>query len=302
MSNKQHLSGVQAGQTYWNDSKHQNLMLWSDQEDRLNDSKLVSVYDSQTEKYHKAFEVFLKHTDQKVNAKKQIDKLVKQIPNRRVFIDAGAGNGQVTSWYSGKFEETKFNKTIAIEPNTSLCDELRLTCPSCEVLPQKILQAQPEALGDFILCSHVFYYIQRDKWLPNLQKLVSWLSDEGLLVVILQNQETDCMQMIAHFFGERYNISELKEQFCDHSSNDYQSDIELVEAHVTTEDFDSAYIIAEFLNSIPIPEPPPLRRDLEQYIRKEFRHPDGGYRFSCHQDFLLIRKALLGKVKTFQRS
>ncbi len=291
MSNKQHLSGVQAGQTYWNDWKRRNLRHWSDQEDSLNDSKWVSVYDSQTEKYHKAFEVFLKHTDQKVNAKKRLDQLVKQIPNRRVLIDAGAGNGQVTSWYSGKFEETKFNQTLAIEPNASLRDELRLTCPSCEVLPQKILEAKPKVLGDLILCSHVFYYIERDEWLANLQKLVSWLSDEGLLVVILQNHETDCMQMIAHFFGEGYNLSELKEKFDSQSSNDYQSDIELVEAHVTTEDFATAYVIAEFmLNLIPIPEPSPLRRELEQYVRKEFRYLDGGYRFSCHQDFLLIRK------------
>ncbi len=292
MDNKQHPSAVQASQTYSNNWKRRNLLLWSDQEDSLNDSKLVSVYDSETEKYHQAFEVFLQHTDQKVNAKKRLDQLVKQIPHRQVFIDAGAGNGQVTSWYAGMWEETKFNKTIAIEPNISLCEELRLTCPDCEVLPEKIWSAKPKALGDLILCSHVFYYIKRHEWLPNLQKLVSWLSDEGLLVIILQNPQTDCMQMLEHFFGQRYNLWELKEQFCAQSSNDYQLDIDLVEARITTEDFDSAYLIAEFmLNLIPIPSPPPLRRELEQYVRKQFSYLDRGYRFSCHQDFLLLRKA-----------
>jgi hypothetical protein len=63
----------------------------------------------------------------------------------------------------------------------------------------------------------------------------------------------------------------------------------MVEAHVRTDSFEAAYVIAEFcLNALPLPHPPP-RAELEQYIRTHFQS-NGSYRFSCHQDFLRIRR------------
>jgi hypothetical protein len=51
-----------------------------------------------------------------------------------------------------------------------------------------------------------------------------------------------------------------------------------------------AYVIAEFmLNVLPLANPP-RRTDLEAYIRSHFQDPQHGYRFSCSQDFLQIRR------------
>src|SRR5271170_6340770 len=93
------------------------------------DVATVGVYDSQSVAYHHAFQVFLDHTDQKVNARRWLDDLVRALPMRRVFVDAGAGNGQVTSWFMDRFE-----RTIAIEPSPSLSAELRRVCPGATVL------------------------------------------------------------------------------------------------------------------------------------------------------------------------
>jgi len=138
----------------------------------------ITVYGSQSEAYHRAFKVFLDHTDQKANARAWLQDLVRSLLSRRVFIDAGAGNGQVTAWFVPSFE-----RTIAIEPNDSLRDELRRACPSAEVIAEPILEAKPSATADLVLCSHVFYYIERAEWMATLDRLASWLAPGGILVL-----------------------------------------------------------------------------------------------------------------------
>ena len=250
----------------------------------MSSANLVNVYDSQTAAYHRAFQVFLDHTDQKDTAREHLNRLVQGLPSRRVFIDAGAGNGKVTTWFIDQFQQT-----IAIEPNASLCEELRDTCPSASVHQEMILAAQPAAKGDLVLCSHVFYYLERADWVRHLERLVSWVSPEGVLAVIMQNHETDCMQLLEHFFGQRFSLSELATIFRDAWGDRYRIDVETVPARVATTDFAVAYTIAEFmLNLLPMPHPF-ARRALEEYVRRHFTTSTGSFRFSCDQDFLQIR-------------
>ncbi len=245
----------------------------------------VSVYDSQSNEYHQAFQVFLDHTDQKVKAQEWLNKLVETLPSRRVFIDVGAGNGKVTSWFTGSFE-----RTIATEPNESLRGELKKHCPQIEVLAEKILETTMTARGDFILCSHVFYYIDGSEWLATLDRIASWLSTEGILVLALQRHETDCMEMVEHFFGRRFDLSSLARTFQSKMGDRYEVAVDTVPARIVTSDFDSAYTIAEFmLNLLPMVDPPD-RSDLEDYVRKHFASSGGKFRFSCDQDFLQIRR------------
>jgi SAM-dependent methyltransferase len=250
----------------------------------MNDSAFVNVYDSQSAAYQQAFQVFLDHTDQKAKAREWLDHLVQGLPSRNLFVDAGAGNGKVTAWFVDQFR-----RTVAIEPNPYLCEELRHTCSTAEVLPETILAAQPPTSADLVLCSHVFYYIPGAEWMLHLEKLASWVGSGGVLVVVLQNHRTDCMRMLDHFFGHRFDLSELAGRFQAKKGDQYTVDLETVPAHVGTADLDAAYTVAEFmLNLLPIPHPP-ARSDLEDYVRKHLADPAGGFRFSCDQDFLQIR-------------
>jgi hypothetical protein len=248
------------------------------------DATRVQVYDSQSDAYHDAFQIFLDHTDQKVNARRWLDGLVQSLPARRVYVDAGAGNGQVTAWFIDAFE-----RTIAIEPSPSLSADLRRNCPTAEVLPVKILEARPAAPADLILCSHVLYYIQQGEWLPTVARMASWLAPGGTLAIVLQNHETDCMRMLQAFHGQRFDLSLLAQEFDRKHGQRYKVERQVVPAHVTTPDLATAYIIAEFmLNLLPMPNPP-ARTALEDHVRKHFVGPEGSFRFSCHQDFLVIR-------------
>ncbi len=71
------------------------------------------------------------------------------LPARKVFIDAGAGRGEVTKAFSPTFD-----RTIAIEPNAHLLAQLQRAIPQADAIGTSILDASPEAQGDFVLCSH----------------------------------------------------------------------------------------------------------------------------------------------------
>ena len=248
-------------------------------------AETIAVYDSRSRDYHDAFQVFLDHTDQKLNAQKWLGDLIDGLPSRRVFIDAGAGNGKVTAWFT-----ERFGRTIAIEPNASLRHDLERACPTAELIPEQILNAKIGTTGDLILCSHVFYYIDPSRWIPNLARLASWLAPGGVLVVVVQNHDTDCMQMLDHFLGRRFLVSSLARQFQEERRSSHDLRIDTSPAQIETPDFPSAYVIAEFmLNLLPIPHPPP-QRALEDYVRAHFERSNGSFRFSCDQDFIQIRK------------
>lgn len=260
-------------------------------------TETIAVFDSQGDAYRESFQTFLAHTDQKEQARRWLSRLVESLPARRVFIDAGAGNGKMTAWFADRFQ-----RTIAIEPNPHLRRELVETCPAAEPLSEGILAARPAAAADFVLCSHVFYYIDRGAWLETLGVLASWLAPQGALVVALQNHDSDCMRMIDHFFGRRFDLSQLAAEFRDARGAAYRVDLQTAPASIVAPDFDTAETIAEFmLNLLPLKGgepgdprpgllPAPAREDAAAYIRQHFADGAGGYRFSCDQDFLLVRR------------
>ena len=248
-------------------------------------AETIGVYNSQSREYHQAFQVFLDHTDQKLKAQQCLSNLIDHLPSRRVFIDAGAGNGKVTAWFTERFD-----RTIAIESNASLRRDLKRACPTADLISEQILNAKIGTAGDLILCSHVFYYIHASEWMRTLERLASWLTPGGLLVLVVQNHNTDCMHMLDHFLGQRFVVSSLAWQFQEERGSDYDVRIDTSPAQIETPDFPSAYVIAEFmLNLLPIPDPPP-QRALEEYVRAHFELPNGSFRFSCDQDFIQIRK------------
>ena len=251
----------------------------------MTQSENVRIFDSQGEEYKRAFQVFLDSTDQKRNANRFLRRLVDDLPARKVFIDAGAGTGEVTKSFAPFFD-----RTIAIEPNAHLFAQLQGAIPQAEAVGTSILEARPKVQGDFVLCSHTLYYIPANEWLAHLERLVDWMSPTGLTVIVLQNRRTDCMTMLDHFFGHRFDLSGLADAFRTKHGDRYDVRMTLDQAHVETKEHRAACTVAEFmLNLLPITRPP-TRRDLEAYVTTHFRTVDGIYRLSVHQDFLEIRK------------
>lgn len=247
-------------------------------------SDAVQVFDSHGESYKQAFQIFLNHTDQKRNAKRMIQQVVDGMSIRDVFIDAGAGNGEVTRAFADAFE-----RTIAIEPNLYLLSQLQQAIPKAEAIGQPILTAKPPAKGDLVLCSHILYYLPAEEWLAHVERLVSWMSPTGVTLIILQNRETGCMNMVHHFLDYRFELRQVAELFQHKHGDRYDMMTTLDPAHVDTPDLASAYAVAEFmLNLLPMARPP-KRQEVETYIKTHFSTVNGTYRMPVHQDFLQIR-------------
>ncbi|MDR4485692.1 MAG: class I SAM-dependent methyltransferase [Nitrospirales bacterium] len=244
----------------------------------------IRIFDSQGEAYKQAFQIFLNHTDQKQNAKRWLQQIVDDLPVRQVFIDAGAGNGEVTRAFAPAFD-----RTIAIEPNTYLLSQLRQALPTAEAIGEPILSAKPSTLGDLVLSSHTFYYIPTEEWLAHLERLVSWMSPTGITIIVLQHRESGCMNMFHHFFSHRFELRGTADQFLAKHCNRYEVITTLNPAHVDTPDLPTTYAVAEFMLNLLSIEHAPRRKDVETYIQTHFAIPGGGYRIPVHQDFLLIR-------------
>jgi hypothetical protein len=260
----------------------------------MTDQERIRIFDSQGEDYKQAFQTFLDHTDQKRNAKRWLQEIVNRLPTYKVFIDAGAGNGEVTKAFADAFQ-----RTIAIEPNFYLRNQLQQTLPTVEAIGLPILAAQPTVQGDLVLCSHTFYYIPPEEWLVHLERLVSWMSPTGVTIVVLQYRESGCMNMVHHFFGHRFELRRTADAFRAKHGDRYDVVTTLDPAHVETPDLDKAYAVAEFMLNLLDIKSAPTRQDVEAYVQTNFSTSEGSYRIPVHQDFLEIRhRAKVGEAES----
>ena len=245
----------------------------------------IAQFDSSTPEYTKAFHTFLAHTDQKEKALEWLEREVGGLKRLGTAIDAGAGTGKLTAWLANRFATV-----IGVEPNPSLAAEFRIACPTATLIPATLLTANPGVRADFVLCSHVFYYIPRTEWEATVQHLISWLAVDGVLTIAIQNPNTDCMEMLHHFLGVQFDLRELADVAASAPGGPYEVRLDTVEADIRTEDLRTACEIAEFmLNLLPMPNPP-MWADLEDYVARRFSRLGGKYQFSCHQDFLRVAR------------
>jgi len=146
------------------------------------------------------------------------------------------------------------------------------------------------ASANFILCSHVFYFIEPENWLETLETLASWLAEDGLLVVILARPEGTCMSICEHFYNRRLDLSLLAKDMQQKRGDDFEMTLETLPVEITTPEINAAYKIAEFLlNPPPFEYSLPSRQAIEDYIKKHCMTAQGEYRFSCDQYLLQLR-------------
>ncbi|EYF00639.1 methyltransferase domain-containing protein [Chondromyces apiculatus] len=250
------------------------------------DSDFITALAPDGKAYARAFSVFLAHTDQKDQACSFLWEVIEQLSDHRVFLDAGAGNGRVTQGFTDAFEHT-----IAIEPSAHLRDELARACPSATIMPSTILGASPDLRASFVLCSHVLYHVPTDRWPAHLHRMLGWLDHEGELAIILQNPESDCMQMVHHFTGSQFDIAELLRGLRDGPDGErYTVAVETVPSTIQTPDVDTAMIIAGFMLNHLSRRPPLRRDDVRAYVQRVFGDAAGRCSFTCTQDFLRVRR------------
>ncbi|GHA45566.1 hypothetical protein GCM10010329_80270 [Streptomyces spiroverticillatus] len=238
--------------------------------------------------YDRAFRTLLTHAAGKNSGGAHLASTVAALPRRAVFVDAGAGTGRSTAALADSFE-----RITAIEPNPHLRDRLARACPQARVLAESIATAQVDERADLVLCSHVLYHVDPGQWLSTVQRLASWTARGGQTVVVLQNPEGDCMRMLRHFSGYRYDLRSLPAPFTAADlHHEWRTSLTTVPGTVETPDLDSALTIARFLlNDAPLPTPPPRLDELADYLDQHHRTPGGRYLLTCPQDYLHLERA-----------
>ncbi|SOB86185.1 class I SAM-dependent methyltransferase [Streptomyces sp. 1331.2] len=255
---------------------------------RTRDADPVRVLDVTSADYRRAFELFLAGTDEKPVTHARLSELVAALPRRRVLLDLGAGDGRTTAHLARSFD-----RTVAVEPSAAMREKLATTCPEALVLPDRLDRVRPPEPADLVHLSHVLYYVPEPEWPATATRALDWTAPGGTLLVVLQNPESPCMRMAAHFTGVRYDLAPLAERLREcHPAHDYA--LETLDLHYRTPHLAEAVDVAEFMVNVAdlaALDPRPTRAALTAYVRQHFTRPDGGYAIGHTQDMLIVRRS-----------
>ncbi|MFF2348730.1 class I SAM-dependent methyltransferase [Kitasatospora sp. NPDC058115] len=252
----------------------------------------VRVLDVSGADYRRAFELFLAGTDEKPLTHARLGEVVAGLDQRRMLLDVGAGEGRTTAYLARYFE-----RTVAVEPSAAMRERLRLACPGALVLPEPVDAAEPPGPADLVHLSHVLYYVPPADWLRTVRRVLDWVAPGGTLLVVLQNPESPCMRMAAHFTGVRYDLRPLAGQLAapgpDRAAPECTCALEALDLHYRTDRLDEAVDVAEFMINVAdltTVDPLPERAELAAYVERHFARPDGGYAIGHTQDMLTVRR------------
>ncbi|MER6298742.1 class I SAM-dependent methyltransferase [Kitasatospora sp. NPDC001539] len=202
------------------------------------DTVPVRVLDVSGADYRRAFELFLAGTDEKPRTHARLSEIAAALPQRRVLLDLGAGEGRTTAHLARSFD-----RVIAVEPSAAMREKLRAACPEALVLPEPIDRARPPEPADLVHLSHVLYYVPEGDWLSTVSRALDWTAPGGALLVVLQNPDSPCMRMAEHFTGARYDLRPLLDRLrTAHPAHDYA--LETLALHYRTPHLGEAVDVA----------------------------------------------------------
>ncbi|MFH8410918.1 class I SAM-dependent methyltransferase [Streptomyces sp. NPDC018019] len=233
--------------------------------------------------YREVFDRFLSGTDEKATTHPYLRGVVDRLPARRVLLDVGAGDGRTTRYLA-----PYFGRTVCIEPSEPMRRALARSCPQAEVVAEPVFDAQVDAQADLALLSHVLYYIPRIQWAAMVARIMEWVAPEGVLLVVLQDPDSDCMRMVHHFTGRRFDVRELVGELAALPPGLIgRTELDVVPACYRGRDLEETVAVADFHLSIP-DAPPQPREAVEAYVRRHFGDGDGAYVFHHDQHVLRI--------------
>ena len=134
----------------------------------------------------------------------KVGEIIAGVPHRSSFLDVGAGGGVLTIPIS-----QSFNETTVVEPNGKQATFFKQRCPHFKVYNDSW---ETIDLGsqryDFILCSHVLYYIEEGHWLQTIEKMYEYLEPGGRIAIVLQSPIGE----VADFFNQftHYDVKILE--------------------------------------------------------------------------------------------
>lgn len=158
--------------------------------------------------YKRQLDLFAKSSTEKGIELLKIGEIIAGLRKREKFLDIGGGGGDLTVPISQSFGETTL-----VEPNAKQTAMFQKRFPDVKVHNDvwEMVDLGKQCF-DFILCSHVLYYIEKGKWLSTIEKMYGHLEDGGAIAIILQSPVGEVARLFHHFTHYDVNILELWEQ------------------------------------------------------------------------------------------
>ena len=232
--------------------------------------------------YQRQLALFVQCSTEKGIELVKVGEILAELGRRRYFLDIGAGGGALTIPVSQSFGET-----TVVEPNELQASFLRRRCPGFKVYNdfwQKVDLGSRRY--DFILCSHVLYYIGEGAWLTTIDKMYAHLEAGGRIAIVLQSP----MGEVADFFNQftRYDVQVL-ELWCELAERYGDSAIEVryFMNEIWTESLEDMVTIGLFL--LIDPRFKKCEDEMRQYFESHHRVPEG-YRLMQDEILLVVKK------------
>jgi len=153
--------------------------------------------------YQRQLDLFVRSSTEKSVELVRIGEIIAGLHERRSFLDIGAGGGDLTIPVSQSFTET-----TVVEPNKKQVDFLKRRCPHFNIIHDLWENVDLDnKLFDFVLCSHVLYYIKEGSWIGTIDKMYCHLTKGGRIVIVLQSP----IGGVANFFNRftHYDVNVL---------------------------------------------------------------------------------------------
>lgn len=232
--------------------------------------------------YQRQLSLFVRCSTEKGIELVKIGEIIGGLTKRRYFLDIGAGGGDLTIPISQSFEET-----TVVEPNEKQASFLKRRCPNFKIYNdfwEKVDLGSQRY--DFILCSHVLYYIEEGHWMTTIEKMYVHLEEGGRIALVLQSPIGEVANFFNQFTHYDVNILELWRDLIKRYG-DEAIEVRYFMNEIWTERLEDMVTIGLFLlidrKFIEYEE------KIRQYFESHHKTP-GGYRIKQDEILLVIKK------------
>lgn len=255
---------------------------------KLAPSRPSSIEMEEEKEYQRQLALFVRSSTEKGIELVKLGEILSDVRGRDCFLDIGAGGGDLTIPVSQSFKQT-----TVVEPNEQQARFLKRRCPDFTVLNDHWERVDLEGrMFDFILCSHVLYYIKRGMWQKTIAKMHDCLAPGGSIAVVLQSPIGQVADFFNHFATYEVDVMGLWRDLIQRYG-DASVDIRYFINEIWTEDLEDMADIGLFL--LLDPKFRKRRAEIRDYFAA--RHKvDHGYRIDQDEILLAIKKPEQGRT------
>ncbi|MGM0610806.1 MAG: class I SAM-dependent methyltransferase [Thermodesulfobacteriota bacterium] len=236
------------------------------------------IYMEEDHEYKRQLDLFVRFSTEKGIELTYIGEILAGLKERRDFLDVGAGGGDLTIPLSQTFK-----RTAVVEPNQEQIDYFRRRCPDFSIFEDDFQTVDLEnRLFDFILCSHVLYYVPEGAWTEWIDKMYRHLRPGGSLALVLQSPMGEVSDFFNAFTSYDVNILGLWQNLI-HKYGDKEITVRYFANEIWTENLEDLTDIGLFL--LIDSRFRRKREEIRDYFEKNHSVP-GGYRL--RQDVILL--------------